>query len=75
MRKDMPYVICARTAGQAREWALEHNIPRRRTVYASRADYLEGMSNFAVVELPGFWNRKDAADIRAAIARDQAKTG
>lgn len=62
-----PYVILARTSGDARRWAEQWGIPATNWVYRGYAQQCEGMSNVKVLIAPGFDKRDDAKEIREII--------
>ncbi|WP_405852966.1 hypothetical protein OG571_47835 (plasmid) [Streptomyces sp. NBC_01369] len=67
------YVVCAGTQTEAREWACHHKVPTRQVLYASSTRAIEGLRDFAVVRLQGFFGREDADDIEAVLRRNEMK--
>lgn len=67
------YVICAGSQAEAQEWARLHNIPQRQCVYAGSLRRIEGLRDFAVVRLRGFFDRPDRGEIEACLLRNELK--
>lgn len=68
-------VVCAQTADEAREWARQHGLSEKDYVYASAAARLDGMRDFAVIRLAGFYRRRDRGRIEETIRRNELKMG
>lgn len=68
------YVVCARDGVQAEQWRRERQLPQRRVIYAGSLGRVLGLRNFEAVFLPGFDERRDAAQIRASLRRDALKS-
>ncbi|MEU7737938.1 hypothetical protein AB0B51_33560 [Streptomyces griseus] len=67
------YVVCAGSQGEAQAWARVHGIPQQQCLYASSLRTIEGLRDFAVVRLRGFFDRKDRDDIEACLLRNELK--
>lgn len=65
-------LVCARSLDEASVWASEHGVTSQ-CVYVDRAAVAEGRRDFAVVRLPGFFERSDADLIDAVIRRSELK--
>ncbi|GAA2108087.1 hypothetical protein [Streptomyces synnematoformans] len=69
------YVVCAKTADEARTWARQHGIPRSRVVYACHpGNNVIKMRGFITVVLPSFYERRDWHVVQAVVHRSQKKT-
>lgn len=68
-RPEGTFLVLAAHGAQVREWAKEHDVPLSHAVYVSKPERVRGLSaeGLALVELPGFEERDDAAEIRAAV--------
>ncbi|WP_158712317.1 hypothetical protein [Streptomyces sp. NRRL F-5135] len=69
----MIYLICCATRDDARAWAKGHGIPRSRMVYASTPRAIDGMTEYVLVRLPGFYRRKNWQQIDAVIRRTEVR--
>jgi hypothetical protein len=67
------YVICCASRDEAREWARDHNVPRRQAMYVGSVVKLRGLVNFAVVRLPSFLDRVDRQRIEDALRVNDTK--
>lgn len=63
------FLVLAARGEQVREWAKEHDVPLTRAIYVSKPERVRGLSveGLSLIELPGFEERDDAAEIRAAV--------
>lgn len=71
----LTYVVCAASAAEAMAWAKEQGLTQRQINYASSPAKIDGLTNFTVVRLHGFYRRADANRIDAVIRRNQRKQG
>ncbi|MFJ2702990.1 hypothetical protein ACIO3R_07295 [Streptomyces sp. NPDC087428] len=60
-------VVCAATGHQAQQWVNKHNLYPRQVLIAKNPDALHGLTDFAVVTLPGFETRLDAQRITEVL--------
>ncbi|CAL9365680.1 hypothetical protein [Streptomyces sp. enrichment culture] len=67
------YVVCAGSQHEAQAWARLHEIPQRQCLYASSVRKVEGLRDFAVVRLRGFFDRQDRDEIEACLRRNELK--
>jgi hypothetical protein len=67
------YVVCARSQDEAQAWGRLHGIPQRQCVYASSPRTVEGLRDFAVVRLRGFFDRPNRDEIEACLRRNELK--
>ncbi|MET9729699.1 hypothetical protein ABZZ79_03230 [Streptomyces sp. NPDC006458] len=63
------FVVCSPTARHTAEWRREMGLPRRRVMHAGSVSKVDGVHNFVAVYLPGFHERRDAAQIRTVLDR------
>ena len=69
----LKYAICAGSQAEAQAWARLHDISPRQCLYASSPRTIEGMRDFAVVRLRGFFDRPDRDEIEACLLRNELK--
>ncbi|MGW3298499.1 hypothetical protein [Streptomyces rubiginosohelvolus] len=69
----LKFVVCAGSQGEAQAWARAHDIPLRQCVYVGDLRLIEGLRDFAVVRLHGFFDRPDRDDIEACLQRNEMK--
>lgn len=69
----MKYVICAGSQAEAQAWARLHGISQRQCLYASSTRTIEGLRDFAVVRLRGFFDRPDQEEIETCLRRNELK--
>ena len=69
----LKYVVCAGSQAEAQAWARLHGIPQRQCVYASSPRTIEGLRDFAVVRLRGFFDRPNRDEIEACLRRNELK--
>lgn len=69
----LKYVVCAGSQAEAQAWASLHGIPQQQCVYASSPRTIEGLRDFAVVRLRGFFDRPNRDDIEACLRRNELK--
>ncbi|AWT42564.1 MULTISPECIES: hypothetical protein [Streptomyces] len=69
----LKYVVCAGSQAEAQAWARLHGIPQRQCVYASSVRRIEGLRDFAVVRLRGFFGRPNRDEIEACLRRNELK--
>ncbi|MEU4051233.1 hypothetical protein AB0F09_18800 [Streptomyces olivaceus] len=69
----LKYVVCAGSVAEARAWAQLHAIPQRQCLYASSVRKIEGLRDFAVVRLQGFFGRPDRDEIEGCLRRNELK--
>lgn len=63
------YVVCAGSQDEARAWARLQGIPERQCRYANSPRTIEGLRDFAVVRLRGFYDRPNWDEIEACLRR------
>ncbi|GAA3727441.1 hypothetical protein [Streptomyces tremellae] len=66
-RLPVPLVICAASQLAAREWVRENGVPADDAVPADRLDQVRRLGTFAILTLPGFWDRPDAQDLADSL--------
>jgi hypothetical protein len=69
----LKYVVCAGSQAEAQAWARLHGIPQRQCVYASSTRKIEGLRDFAVVRLRGFFDQPHREDIEACLRGSELK--
>lgn len=69
----LKYVVCAGSQAEAQAWACLHGIPQQQCVYASSPRTIEGLRDFAVVRLRGFFDRPNRDEIEACLRRNELK--
>ncbi|WP_075001152.1 hypothetical protein [Streptomyces qinglanensis] len=67
------YVVCAGSRDEAVAWSRMHDIPQQRCRYASSTRVIEGVRDFVVVRLRGFFDRSDREEIEACLRRNEMK--
>ncbi|CAL9650227.1 hypothetical protein [Streptomyces sp. enrichment culture] len=67
------YVVCAGSQAEAQAWARLHGIPQQDCLYAGSLRRIEGLRDFAVVRLRGFFDRPDRGDIEDCLLRNELK--
>lgn len=66
-------VICAATRHQAQQWVAKHNLLPQQVIIPNDLDALHGLTDFAVVTLPGFSDRLDAKAITQTLQATQQR--
>lgn len=69
----LKYVVCAGSQAEAQAWARLHSIPLQQCVYASSTRKIEGLRDFAVVRLRGFFDRPHREEIETCLRRSELK--
>ena len=67
------FVVCAGSQAEVQAWSRLHDVPQQQCTYASSTRKIEGMRDFAVVRLRGFFDRPDREDIEACLQRNERK--
>jgi hypothetical protein len=65
-QRDRPVLVLAGSGPQADDFRREHNLPYRKTIYATPQS-VRGWSDVEIVVLPGFHERSDAERIWEAL--------
>ena len=69
----LKYVVCAGSQTEVQAWARLQGISPRQCLYASSTRTIEGLRDFAVVRLRGFFDRADQEEIEACLRRSELK--
>ena len=69
----LKFVVCAGSQAEAQAWAQLHSVPQRQCLYASSPRKIEGLRDFAVVRLRGFFDRPNREEIEACLRRNELK--
>ncbi len=67
MSDDRLIVLCAPDRPAAERVRRANLWTVRQVMYASGPNLLRGLTNFRAVVVPGFWTRRDAAEIRDVL--------
>ncbi|MGF2208966.1 hypothetical protein [Streptomyces albidoflavus] len=67
------YVVCAGSQAEADAWAEMHEVPLERCVYASSTRKIEGLLDFVVVRLRGFFGVPGQQAIEDCLRMNELK--